>query len=124
MKALVIDDSRTMRMLLKRILSEVGITDVVEAEHGLDALDKLREHDSFDVALVDWNMPEMCGYDFVRIVRTKREYDTMRLMMVTTESEMEQMVKALEAGADEYVMKPFTPDVIKDKLALIGVMAA
>ena len=124
MKALVIDDSRTMRMLLKRILAEIGVTDVTEAEHGLDAFDKLRGQGPFDVALVDWNMPEMSGYDLVRMVRTKREYDAMRIMMVTTESEMEQMVKALEAGADEYVMKPFTPDVIKDKLALIGVMAA
>lgn len=124
MKALVIDDSRAIRLLLKRILAEVGFTEMVEACHGLDALDRLRADGPFDLALVDWNMPEMNGYDFVRLVRTQSEYDDMRVMMVTTEAEMEQMVKALEAGADEYVMKPFTADIIRDKLTLLGVQAA
>ncbi|MDH5491661.1 MAG: response regulator [Myxococcales bacterium] len=123
MRALVVDDSRAMRRILSKILREVGFDEVLEAGHGLEALDVLREHGTQDLALVDWNMPEMTGYDFVRLVRTQRIYDPMRLMMVTTESETERVVAALEAGADEYVMKPFSSDIIREKLELLGISA-
>jgi two-component system, chemotaxis family, chemotaxis protein CheY len=75
-----------------------------------------------DVMLVDWNMPEMNGYDFLRNVRSNPGYANIPFMMVTSETEMTQMSKALEAGANEYVMKPFTKEVITDKLSLLGVL--
>jgi len=119
MKAIVVDDSGTMRRILKRMLVELGF-EVAEAEDGVAALEWFRKNGSLDLALLDWNMPEMSGYDLLRFVRARREFDGMRIMMVTTESEMEKVAKALSAGADEYVMKPFTKEVITDKLSLLG----
>jgi len=120
MKALVVDDSRAMRSILGQILREIGF-DVFEAGHGREALERLAETGKVELALVDWNMPEMTGYEFVQAVRGIPEYDEMRLMMVTTETDTNQVVKALEAGANEYVMKPFTKDVIIQKLNLLGI---
>ena len=90
------------------------------AKHGLEALEKLRELGPLDLALVDWNMPEMNGLEFVQSVRANHSMQNMMLMMVTTETETSQMIAALEAGANEYVMKPFTKDIILDKLCLLG----
>lgn len=120
MRALVIDDSAAVRTILKRILSEAGF-EVVEAAHGREALDRLKQVGKADLALVDWNMPEMSGYEFIRAVRAEKIHDDMRLMMVTTETEISQVAKALEAGANEYVMKPFTKDMILEKLNLMGI---
>lgn len=119
MRALVIDDSRATRAVLKRMLTGIGY-DVVEAPHGRAALDLLATEGLPDVALVDWNMPEMDGLAFVRAVRADPSLERLPLVMVTTESEPAQVVRALSAGADEYAMKPFTADVILDKLALLG----
>lgn len=119
MRALVIDDSRATRAVLKRMLTGIGY-DVVEAPHGRAALDLLATEGLPDVALVDWNMPEMDGLAFVRAVRADPSLERLPLLMVTTESEPAQVVRALSAGADEYAMKPFTADVILDKLALLG----
>ncbi|HXG22596.1 MAG TPA: response regulator [Methylomirabilota bacterium] len=120
MRALVIDDSRAMRAILGRILKELGF-EVTEAGHGREGLERLQQESKLALALVDWNMPEMNGLEFVRAVRANHAYDGLRLMMVTTASEAEAMVTALEAGADEYVMKPFTKDVILEKLAIMGI---
>ena len=79
-----------------------------------------RAGDSIQLVLVDWNMPELSGLDFIRAVRARPEFSAVRLMMVTTETEIEQMTRALEAGADEYLMKPFTPESVRDKLRLLG----
>ena len=103
------------------MLGEIGF-ETVEAAHGGKAIQKLRYGGSVDVMLVDWNMPEMNGFDFLCYVRGNPAYKDVPLMMVTSETEMAQMTKALEAGANEYVMKPFTKDVITDKLALFGVV--
>lgn len=119
MKALVIDDSKAMRMLLVRMLKSMG-WETHEAGNGREAIDKLLEIGAPDLALVDWNMPEMNGYEFLQAARGDPAYDGMRIMMVTTETEMEQMMQALAAGANEYVMKPFTQEVIADKLQLLG----
>jgi two-component system chemotaxis response regulator CheY len=119
MRALVIDDSRAMRTILGAMLKEIGF-EVAEAKNGLDAIERLKETGPLEVALVDWNMPEMNGYEFVQSVRAQRAYDDMRLMMVTTETEVTQMAKALEAGANEYVMKPFTKEIIREKLEILG----
>ncbi len=120
MKALVIDDSKAMRIILKQILQSLGGT-VEEAANGKEGLEKLKMIGKPDVVLVDWNMPEMNGLDFVRAVRANPGYRTLPLMMVTTETESSQMGKALAAGANEYVMKPFTKDVIAEKLKILGI---
>jgi two-component system, chemotaxis family, chemotaxis protein CheY len=120
---MVIDDSRAMRLILSRIAGQLGF-DVVEAGNGKEALDKLAEMaEPPHLALVDWNMPEMNGLEFVTAVRAEPRYKSMTLMMVTTESEQSQIVRALAAGAHEYVIKPFTPDAIVEKLALLGLVS-
>ena len=120
--AMVIDDSRAMRMILSRSLVQFGY-EVHTAGNGKEALAYL-ENDAPEMALmlVDWNMPEMDGLEFIKRVRAIPRYAASLLMMVTTETEVDQMVKALEAGANEYVMKPFTDEIIADKLRLMGVM--
>ena len=119
MRALVIDDSRAMRSILGRMLRGLGF-EVVEAGNGREAMDRLAEPGKFDLALVDWNMPEMNGLEFIRTVRAEQSHDGVLLMMVTTETEMENVAQALAAGANEYVMKPFTPEVILEKLQIFG----
>ncbi len=118
MRALVIDDSKSIRSILSKILVEIGFT-VEEASNGLEALDVIQK-EKVDLALVDWNMPDMNGFEFIQEVRKDNTYKDMRMMMVTTETEMNKVVEALEAGANEYVMKPFTKDMIVEKLALMG----
>jgi len=122
--AIVIDDSSAMRMILRRTLSSMGFK-VVDAVNGRDALDKLANLDYVpDVALIDWNMPEMDGLTFVQIVRDDPRYRRLSLLMVTTESEQSQIVRALAAGAHEYLIKPFTPDAVAEKLELLGLTTA
>ena len=116
---MVIDDSRAIRMILGKMLKELGF-EVVDAENGVVAMDRLKASEKVDIVLVDWNMPEMNGYEFVCAVRKEDAYKDLPLMMVTTETEMSQVVKALEAGANEYVMKPFTKEMITEKLTLLG----
>src|SRR3984893_18749779 len=116
--ALVVEDSTTIRMILRQFLGKLGF-DVVEAGNGREGLDRLREMTQTDVVLVDWNMPEMNGIDFVRAVRADRGYDVFPLVMVTTNAELENVAEALNAGANEYVMKPFTLEMIREKLELL-----
>ena len=119
-RAMVVDDSRAIRMILANTLSELGFQ-VCQAGNGKEALDMLeRENGEFSLVLVDWNMPEMNGLEFVKRVRSDSRMSSVPLMMVTTETEMGQVVTALEAGANEYVMKPFTREIITDKLRLMG----
>lgn len=120
MKAMVVDDSRAMRLILTRTLSELGF-EVSQAASGNEALTLLpTQGDQLSLILVDWNMPGISGLDFVRQVRCDPAMASVVLVMVTTETEIEQMVTALEAGANEYVMKPFTKEIITDKLRLLG----
>ncbi len=119
MRALIIDDSKATRSILARMLRGLEF-ETVEAANGREALEQLQSAGKFDVALVDWNMPEMNGFEFVRAVRAEHTYDGVLLIMVTTETEMENVVRALAAGANEYVMKPFTPEVIMEKLRIFG----
>jgi two-component system chemotaxis response regulator CheY len=120
MQALVIDDSRTVRAIISKTLREQGL-EVLEASHGGEGLDQLRKFPGIELILVDWNMPVMNGLEFIQAVRTDRGYDAIRIMMVTTETEQEQVLKALTAGANEYLMKPFTPEILVAKLSLLGV---
>ena len=120
MRALIIDDSRAVRSIIRGILNEFGF-DTVEAANGREALDRLHESGIFDLALVDWNMPEMNGLEFVQAVRADPTYDDMPMMMVTTESGMQHMILALESGANEYVMKPFTREVLREKIEMLDI---
>jgi len=122
MRALVLDDSRAMRTLLGRILGELGFG-VLEAGEGGEALDLLHAHPEVDLVLVDWNLPGMSGLEVVRTIRSKPHLARVRLLMVTTETELGRMSQALEAGADEYIMKPFSKEMLVDKLNLMGVYA-
>src|SRR5437016_3134883 len=115
---MIIDDSRAMRSILGQLLKKLGYG-IVEAANGREALERLRQDPRLDLALVDWNMPEINGLDFVRTVRAEPAFNDIRLVMVTTETEMPRIALALEAGADEYVMKPFTADALGQKLELI-----
>jgi two-component system chemotaxis response regulator CheY len=123
MLALVVDDSRAMRSILTRLLSGLGF-DVAQAGDGAEAMQVLDAGTRPEVALVDWNMPVMDGLTFIKAVRSREELRDISLMMVTTESEQGQIVRALAAGAHEYVIKPFTDEVIAEKLALLGLVAA
>jgi two-component system chemotaxis response regulator CheY len=110
-----------MRMILSRTLRDRGC-DVVEAGDGREALEVLASGPLPDVALVDWNMPVMNGLELVQAVRREPAYQALRLVMVTTESESTNVLAALEAGAEEYLFKPFTPEAVLDKLALLGLL--
>jgi len=120
-KAIVIDDSRSVRRILARILKDIGY-EVCEASNGKEALALLEDRDEVSLALVDWNMPEMDGLGFVRCLRSNSRYSSVKVVMVTTETEVDHMLTALDAGANEYVMKPFTAEIISDKLRLLGAL--
>ncbi len=120
MLAMVIDDSKAIRLILGKILKDIGF-EVVDAANGVEAMERLKEVGKVELALVDWNMPEMNGYEFVCEVRKDETYKDVRLMMVTTETETSQVIKALEAGANEYLMKPFTKEMIQEKLSIMGI---
>jgi two-component system chemotaxis response regulator CheY len=119
MKAIVVDDSRATRTILKRALTRQGF-EVFEAGDGRQALDELGKTGPLDLALVDWNMPVMTGYELICELRSRPDLNKMAIMMVTTETESSQVQRALDAGANEYVMKPFTEDVLREKLLLLG----
>jgi two-component system, chemotaxis family, chemotaxis protein CheY len=119
-RALVVDDSGTMRHIVASILGQLGY-DVTQAADGVEALERLREMAAPDVALVDWNMPRLDGLELVRAVRAERAYDRTRLLMITTENELGRVSAALDAGADEYLMKPFTAEMLLEKLAIVGI---
>ncbi len=122
-RAVVIDDSKAIRMILKKTLTDLGY-EVFQAGNGREALDLFQQDaGGISLALVDWNMPEMNGLEFVKRLRAEPRFASVVLMMVTTETQVEQMVAALEAGANEYVMKPFTKEIIEDKLRLLGLLA-
>lgn len=121
MQALIVDDSRPIRRIESGILKELGF-ETFEASNGQEALDHLENAPLPDVVLVDWNMPEMDGLEFIRAVRSNAKYAGLILVMVTTEAETDQMLRALSAGADEYLMKPFQKESLVEKLQLVGVV--
>ena len=118
-KAFIIDDSKSIRMRLTQMLASLDFS-VSEAEDGLDALEKIKIMPPPDLILLDWNMPNMNGYEFLKAIKKNTNYNKVLILMVTTENEMSQVVKALEAGADEYIMKPFEEEALKDKLRIMG----
>jgi two-component system, chemotaxis family, chemotaxis protein CheY len=120
-KVLIVDDSRAIRMILRRILLEEGY-EVREARNGAEALEVMNaEPDAIRLALIDWNMPGMNGLELLKELRLHHKPYSLKVIMVTTEAEVGHMTSALEAGADEYVMKPFTKEILREKLTFIGV---
>jgi two-component system chemotaxis response regulator CheY len=120
MKALVIDDSSTVRKIISSILVKLGC-ECVQAGNGEEALRVYQENPDVTLAMVDWNMPIMNGLEFVKKVRENSGSEQLKLIMVTTETEFHQVSAAIEAGVDEYIMKPFTPEMVEEKLQLAGV---
>jgi two-component system chemotaxis response regulator CheY len=122
MRVILVDDSRAMRMILRRIVGALGF-EIMEAEDGQAALDAVKSSENVpDLALIDWNMPRMNGLELVSALRDDPRTRDMTLVMVTTEGEQSQIVRALAAGAHEYVIKPFTSDSMVEKLALLGLV--
>ena len=114
-KILAVDDSPTMRRIIINTLKRAGFTDVVEAADGKDALAKLKvEKPNF--VITDWNMPEMDGLTFVTTLRSQAEYANLPVLMVTTRSVKEDIVEAMKAGVNNYIVKPFTPETLKAKI--------
>jgi two-component system chemotaxis response regulator CheY len=124
MRALVVDDSKGMRLILARALRQFGVAEVVEATDGQKALERLRAGPPIDAVLVDWNMPVMDGISFVKAVRADPKIAAVRIVMVTTEAEPERMADARSAGANAYITKPFTEATIRESLEGIGFKAA
>ena len=116
------DDSKTIRIILGRILKELGY-EVCEAGNGKEALKVMEsEKAAINLVLADWNMPEMNGLELLKQLRQDPDLASLKVIMVTTETELDHMVSALEAGANEYVMKPFTKDILREKLELVGIL--
>jgi two-component system chemotaxis response regulator CheY len=122
MRALIVDDSRFMRRFLRRLLEENG-TSCEEAGDGRAGLEQLASGGNFDLALIDWNMPVMNGLEMLTALRADG-FNDLKVMMVTTEAENEFIVRALDAGADEYLMKPFDKEALTEKLAMLGLAEA
>jgi len=112
-KILTVDDSSTMRRIIKNTLNRLGYTDVVEAEHGVDGLAKMA---GVGLVLTDWNMPEMDGLTFVKALRSNPQYKEIPIIMVTTEAAKKEILEAIKAGVTDYIVKPFTPDTLKEKI--------
>jgi len=120
MKALVVDDSQSMRNIVKGGLAKMGMFDVLaEAVNGVEALKKLSEEGPFDIVLLDWYMPEMEGYDCLVRIRENAEWNDTKVMMVTTENQQENIIRAVMAGANEYLMKPFNNDMLDEKVRMV-----
>jgi two-component system, chemotaxis family, chemotaxis protein CheY len=115
LKILAVDDSPTMRRIIINTLKRAGYNEVVEATDGKDALAKLKV-DNINFVITDWNMPEMDGLTFVTTVRGMDEYKSLPILMVTTRSVKDDIVEALKAGVNNYIVKPFTPDTLKEKI--------
>jgi len=121
-RALIVDDSKTMRRIVGKVVKESGFDTILEAENGQEALTRLRDcaaDTPFALALVDWNMPVMDGLTFVQAARAEG-FSELPIIMITTEASLEYVTRAMEAGANEYLMKPFTKESLRDKLALLG----
>jgi two-component system chemotaxis response regulator CheY len=122
MRALIVDDSRFVRSFLRGLLEGKGI-ECEEAADGQAGLDRLHGDQVFDLALLDWNMPVMNGLDMLKQLRAEG-YADLKVMMVTTEAENDFILRALDAGADEYLMKPFDDEALTEKLAMLGLVEA
>jgi Response regulator containing a CheY-like receiver domain and a GGDEF domain len=118
MKFLVVDDSQTMRRIVNNALRNIGYDDIIEAEDGRDALTKLYI-EKIDFIITDWNMPNMSGLEFTKAVRSDEQFGNLPILMVTTRGLKEDVMEALQARVNNYIVKPFTPQVLKEKIEQI-----
>lgn len=121
MKVLIIDDAITVRIMTQAFLKELGFSEIHIAENGMEALEILGHLGRVDLILVDWNMPLMNGLDFVKEIRKDPQFSEVKIMMMTTENSMDKIVTAMDAGVNEYMMKPFSKDILADKLQIMGI---
>lgn len=119
MKLLVVDDSSTMRRIIKNTLARLGYKDILEGEDGVQGWDVLNENPDMGMLITDWNMPEMNGLELVKKVRADARFRDLPIIMVTTEGGKAEVITALKAGVNNYIVKPFTPQVLKEKLAAV-----
>ena len=119
LKFLVVDDSPTMRRIVFNTLKRLGYNEIEEAEHGAEALDKLKTIEGINFVVTDWNMPVMDGLQLVQEIRATAEYAKVPILMVTTRSVKDDIIDAMKAGVNNYIVKPFTPEVLKSKIDLI-----
>lgn len=119
MKLLVVDDSSTMRRIIKNTLSRLGFEDVLEGEDGLQGWNTLNANPDIGMLITDWNMPEMNGLELVKKVRADSRFTDLPIIMVTTEGGKTEVITALKAGVNNYIVKPFTPQVLKEKLSVV-----
>lgn len=115
---ITVDDSSTMRRIIKNTLTRLGFKNIIEADNGVTGLAALAEH-KVDLVITDWNMPEMDGLQFVKAIRTNDEYKHLPILMITTEAAKEDILEALRSGVNNYIVKPFTPDTLKEKITKV-----
>ncbi|WP_432737227.1 chemotaxis response regulator CheY [Maridesulfovibrio sp. FT414] len=116
MKVLVVDDFATMRRIIKNILRQIGFTNIVEADDGTTAWETLNKDDSIKFIVSDWNMPQMTGIELLRKVRASEEFADIPFLMVTAEAQQENIIEAVQAKVSNYIVKPFTPDTLGQKI--------
>lgn len=119
MKLLVVDDSSTMRRIIKNTLQRLGHQDVLEGADGVEGWTVLNANPDIDMLITDWNMPEMNGLELIKKVRADSRFADLPIIMVTTEGGKAEVITALKAGVNNYIVKPFTPQVLKEKLAAV-----
>ena len=119
MKILVVDDSSTMRRIIKNTLARLGYKDVLEGGDGVEGWDAMNDNPDVEMLITDWNMPEMNGLELVKKVRADERFVDLPIIMVTTEGGKAEVITALKAGVNNYIVKPFTPQVLKEKLAVV-----
>lgn len=119
MKLLVVDDSSTMRRIIKNTLQRLGYEDIFEAENGIEAWDILDKNSDMGVLITDWNMPEMNGLELVKKTRADSRFADIPIIMITTEGGKVEVITAIKAGVNNYIVKPFTPQVLKEKLEVV-----
>jgi two-component system chemotaxis response regulator CheY len=115
LKILVVDDMSSMRRIIKNTLKQLGYPNTDEAEDGQKALEKVR-NESFDLVVSDWNMPNMNGLDLLKAIRQDPKLSALPVLMVTTEAEMDHILEAIRSGVNSYILKPFTPETMKEKI--------
>jgi two-component system, chemotaxis family, chemotaxis protein CheY len=120
MRVLVVDDMVTMRKIIKTQLSKLGYTDVLEADDGKNAVEAIKNaaasNTQFELIISDWNMPNMSGMELLKAVRSTPELANIPFIMVTAEAEQKNIIDAIKAGVNNYIVKPFTPDTLQEKI--------
>ncbi len=119
MKILVVDDSSTMRRIIKNTLARLGYKDILEGADGVEGWSEMDANPDIEMLITDWNMPEMNGLELVKKVRGDERFVDLPIIMVTTEGGKSEVITALKAGVNNYIVKPFTPQVLKEKLAVV-----